>query len=555
VAFLNLRQLMVGLTFPQSEIWRINIAVYILIFLLLLIVGYWGSLNRWVLGVLAAIGLASLILPPLTRNVTPPDIYYYGNATKLDQVNFIGTEGEEITFSLDPLTTKADFDVEKFPGGYIGNDLDLGNASWIVFTNAARDSNAGTFDPASYNLRLAVQIWDQEGEVLATSGFTESPDEIVTLSFTPPQSGWYTFTMVRDEAAPGDAGGAWLRVQDLDVFYSTPYYQERREDRYGEPPELDCRGCNTKVDRIALRFEGERTVSQWLGLQLSPFLEMTRAFYFFCLLAGALGYGLGKVLAGSSLPSQISVRLMVFLWIWAILAWYLLIKGFGAAEPFPSIRTRDIGGLLLTSIFTVIPLVASFPLGILLALGRRSDLPAVSWVSTAFIEVFRGVPLITLLFLGFYIVQYFADFMRDLDVSIRLMIVVTFFTAAYLAEVIRGGLQIVPKGQLEAAYAVGLNGFWTNILIVLPQALRAVIPAILGQFLSLFKDTSLLALVSLFEITGAMRRVLGNPFYTAFGREGWIFVFIIYFLLSYAMAEASRKIEETGSGAVRRKQI
>jgi His/Glu/Gln/Arg/opine family amino acid ABC transporter permease subunit len=526
----------------------------------MLLVGYWGTLNRLVVGIMAVIAGLMLVIPATTRNITPPDIYFFATPAKIDQVNFVAEEGQPITFTLNPLAEPEEFGVDTFPGGYIGNDSDLGNTSWVLFSTASGQVANGQLDPTLYNLRLAIQVWNRDGQPIATSEFTEAPDESVTLTFDPPASGWYTFTMIRDEENPGDAGSAWLKAEDLDSFYSTPYYQTRREERYGLPPELDCQGCNTDVNRTDMRFEGERTFIQWVGLQLAPFLEMIRRFYFITLAVIFAAYGIGKYLSGTRTPANVKYigRGMLALWLLAVPIWYLLIFGTGIgplADTFPSISTRNIGGLLLTTIFTVIPLVASFPLGIVLALGRRSDLPAVSWVSTAFIEVFRGVPLITLLFLGFYIVQYFADFMRDLDIAIRLMIVITFFTAAYLAEVIRGGLQVIPKGQLEAAYAVGLNGFWTNILIILPQALRAVIPAILGQFLSLFKDTSLLALVSLFEITGAMRRVLGDPFYTAFGREGWIFVFIVYFLLSYAMAEASRKLEESGSGAVRRNQI
>lgn len=554
IAFLNLRQLMVGLTFPQSEIWRINIATYIVLFLLMLIVGYWASFNRVVAVILVFIGLLMIVVPAATQNVALPNLYFYATPTKIDQVNFVGKEGEEITFTLDPLATPAEFGVTTFPGGYIGNDGDLGNTSWVLFSTASGQVNSGQFDPTTYNMRLAIQIWDAEGTPIATSEYTESPESVVELVFDPPQSGWYTFTMIRDEENPGDAGAAWLKAENMESFFSTAYFIKQREDEYGKPPVLDCQGCNTDVNRTDMRFEGKRTLAQWFSLQLSPFLEMIRRFYFIAVAVTVLGYLAGKGALRSKMPSKYVTRGMVILWLLAIPAWYILIKGIGS-EPFPSIRTRDIGGLLLTIIFTVIPLVASFPLGVLLALGRRSDLPAVSWVSTAFIEVFRGVPLVTLLFLGFYIVQYFADFMRNLDIAVRLMIVITFFTAAYLAEVIRGGLQVIPKGQLEAASAVGLNGFWTNILIILPQALRAVIPAILGQFLSLFKDTSLLALVSLFEVTGAMRRVLGDPFFTPFGREGWTFIFIIYFLLSYAMAEASRKVEESGSGAVRRNQI
>jgi general L-amino acid transport system permease protein len=201
--------------------------------------------------------------------------------------------------------------------------------------------------------------------------------------------------------------------------------------------------------------------------------------------------------------------------------------------------------------------VAAFPIGVGLALGRQSELPAIRLVCTVLIEVIRGVPLITLLFMGRFIVAFFHSSLSDVDLYIRIIIVLTLFDSAYLAEVVRGGLQIVPPGQIEAGRAIGLNNVQVTTFIVLPQALRAVIPAIMGQFISLFKDTSLVAFIGMFEITGAMRKILQDAAtgYVQFPREGWLYIGILYFVFSYIMAEASRKLEDTGAGAVRRDTI
>jgi general L-amino acid transport system permease protein len=244
-------------------------------------------------------------------------------------------------------------------------------------------------------------------------------------------------------------------------------------------------------------------------------------------------------------------------WLIVFVMQYVLVKGF---EPLgiPVVNTDDLGGLYLTILLSVVGIVLSFPIGILLALGRRSDLPIIKVLCTILIEVVRGVPLITLLFMGRYILPFFIDGMQDIDLVIRMSIVLMFFSAAYLAEVIRGGLQVVPDGQVEAAKALGLNGLYVTTFIVLPQAIRLVIPAIMGQFVSLMKDTSLVAFIGLFEILGAARRILQGGAQSGFAvveRELYLYVGIIYFVFSYVLAAASRRLETTGSGATRRNRL
>ncbi|MYE90469.1 amino acid ABC transporter permease [Candidatus Poribacteria bacterium] len=231
---------------------------------------------------------------------------------------------------------------------------------------------------------------------------------------------------------------------------------------------------------------------------------------------------------------------------WVIVGWLLsfpwtmmMLRGFGA----DTVATTNWGGLLLTLILAAIGIVACFPLGVLLALGRRSQLPAIRWASTVYIEMVRGVPLIAILFMSNVLLPIFMSGDFQLDKVIRGMIALTLFAAAYMAENVRGGLQAIPSGQVEAAQAVGLTYPKTMLFIVLPQALRAVIPAIVGQFISLFKDTSLVSVIGLLDLFGVGRSILGNPDWQGLQPEVYLFIAVIYFVFCYAMSYVSQDIE------------
>ena len=167
----------------------------------------------------------------------------------------------------------------------------------------------------------------------------------------------------------------------------------------------------------------------------------------------------------------------------------------------------------------------------------------------------RGVPLITVLFLATLLVPLIDPTLATIEGAVRVWVGVTMFSAAYLAENVRGGLQSIPKGQTEAAQAIGLSNWQTTLHILLPQALRAVIPALVGQFISLFKDTSLVVIVGLAEITGIANRVVAQPEFLQKRQETYLYIAIIYFVFSYIMSYISRRVEETGSGAARARQI
>jgi general L-amino acid transport system permease protein len=180
---------------------------------------------------------------------------------------------------------------------------------------------------------------------------------------------------------------------------------------------------------------------------------------------------------------------------------------------------------------------------VLLALGRRSSLPAIRWVSVTYIEVIRGVPLVTILFMASVMVPLFLPSGFRIDRVLRAMVGIILFTSAYLAENVRCGLQAIPRGQFEAAQAVGLSGFHTMVLIILPQALRTVIPVIMGLFIALFKDTSLVTTIGLLELLGISRSILAQPRYVGYQREVYLFISLIYWVISYFMSYVSRRLE------------
>lgn len=232
---------------------------------------------------------------------------------------------------------------------------------------------------------------------------------------------------------------------------------------------------------------------------------------------------------------------------WLPLGWLLsfpiILWLIGGGFGWESVSTNLWNGLLLTLLMAAVSIVLSFPIGVLLALGRTSNLPVVRWFSILYIEIIRGVPLIGILFLAQVMLPLFLPTEIRLDRVLRGIAGLVLFSAAYMAENVRGGLQAIPRGQIEAAKALGLNTVLVIILIVLPQALRAVIPALVGQFIGLFKDTSLLSLVGLVELTGIARSILAQPQFIGRYAEVYIFIGFIYWVFCYSMSFASRRLE------------
>jgi general L-amino acid transport system permease protein len=253
-------------------------------------------------------------------------------------------------------------------------------------------------------------------------------------------------------------------------------------------------------------------------------------------LSGAVALWLGDWLTRYSLWR----KLILPLWVvgWFVAAW-LIGGGFGLA----TVPIRLWNGLLLTLWIATLSIALSFPLGVLLALGRQSSLPVIKIFSILYIEIVRGLPLIGILFITQVMMKLIVPPYVNLDQLTRAIAGFTLFSAAYLAENVRGGLQSIPKGQTEAARALGLSTPLTLGLVVLPQALKAVVPAIVGQFISLFKDTALLSVFGLVELTGMGRSITSQPENLGRYAEIYLVIGLIYWVFCYGMSQASRRLE------------
>lgn len=218
----------------------------------------------------------------------------------------------------------------------------------------------------------------------------------------------------------------------------------------------------------------------------------------------------------------------------------LLVGGFG----FESVPTNKFGGFMLNITVGLAGIILSLPIGIVLALGRRSNMPVVRILSVAFIEIFRGVPLITLLFTAAILLPIFMPPNVSFDLVVRVIVVVTAFSSAYMAEVIRGGLQAIPRGQYEAAQALGL-GYWRMMaLIILPQALKISIPGIVNTFIGLFKDTTLVIVIGLFDILNIGKSMVSNPDWLGLSAEAYVFVALFFFVVCFSMSRYSSLLEK-----------
>lgn len=242
------------------------------------------------------------------------------------------------------------------------------------------------------------------------------------------------------------------------------------------------------------------------------------------------------------LRRPVSRRKLSLAWLASLPLTVVLLYGIGVSA-LPVVGTNLWGGLMLTFVLAIVGIVIAFPFGVLLALGRRSDLPVIRAMSTIYIEVIRGVPLVTLLFMASIMLPLFLPGDVRIDQVLRAMAGITLFSAAYVAENVRGGLQAIPTGQIEASHALGLSAVQRNLYIVLPQALRAVIPANVGLFISLLKDTTLVTIVGLLEILGIGRAVLAQPQWFGAHMEVYVFIAGVFFVMCYTMSQASYRLE------------
>ena len=232
---------------------------------------------------------------------------------------------------------------------------------------------------------------------------------------------------------------------------------------------------------------------------------------------------------------------LVLIWLAALTVIGVLM--WGGVLGLPYVPQERWGGLAVTLILATFGLAFGFPLGVVVALGRRSDLPAIKAVCVMYVELIRGVPLISLLFMASVMFPLFMPDGVNIDKLLRAQIAFVLFAGAYLAEVVRGGLQAVPRGQHEAAEALGLSYWKKNGLIILPQALRLVIPPLVNTFIGMFKDTSLVLIIGIFDLLTAGKTAVIEPAWQGFGLEVYVVVGLIYFMFCFAMSRYSQKLE------------
>lgn len=255
----------------------------------------------------------------------------------------------------------------------------------------------------------------------------------------------------------------------------------------------------------------------------------------------ALMLAIFAAMIGVSTVRALWSRQLVMAWAAAALVMFTLMRGGVLGLPF--VETRNWGGITVTVFIAVFGLAAGYPLAILLALGRRSQLPVVRVLSTAVIEGVRGVPLISLIFMAAVMFPLFLPSGIEIDQLFRIQAAYTIFSAAYLAEVMRGGLQALDRSQYEAAEALGLRYWPTMRLIILPQALRITIPAQVGTFITLFKDTTLVIIAGIFDFFTTLKASLGDSDWLGFTVEAYVYAATVYFVLCFAMSRYSRRLE------------
>ncbi len=272
-------------------------------------------------------------------------------------------------------------------------------------------------------------------------------------------------------------------------------------------------------------------VTGFAWVWLTTITEMRYGLPFTRFMAGMLG--------ASGKPQEVQVKYGRFSMLFVFVIALLLVTQW-ELQP---VQTRQWGGLFLTLVISGIGITFSLPAGILLALGRRSDMPLIRILSTTFIELFRSVPLITILFMFNTMLPLFLPVGVEVNQLLRAIVAVCLFAAAYMAEVIRGGLQALPKGQYEAADALGLGYWQTQRLIILPQALKIAIPPIVNTFIGLFKDTSLVAIVGLTDLVLATRQAIGDPEWRAFFIEAYLFIMLIFWIFCFFMSKYSQALE------------
>jgi general L-amino acid transport system permease protein len=587
----NLRLLNVY-QFPENQIWRIEIISFALMLLSGIGLAIWGGASRAFFLTTAVVIVFMILIPVLAGRLQEPTIRYLVAYDEIERVEFanqvygplrfVGDEGQTVQLSIEAIRDNADATAdEALYTGLLEATEGTTNSRlrWNAAKAALRNGDLG--DLSDYNLLLRLQLIDGEGNVVKE--IVSSPDNPnVGFEVELPRDSWYTAIVIVEEDTAiwtnfggirlpqtpvrtlPDRGYAWVRIDGVEIFDTKADDVATRATVYGEIPSVECystSGIGCQVAGRNFRYEGKRSFSNFMNIQVSPYITLVTIPVIAAILILFFGYWLGNLAVNSRIPIDLKTVNQFTVAGWLIMfpiSWYLLSGVSGASDITPVIQLPEVssrlwGGLTLTLVLTFFSVTLSLPIGVVLALGRRSGLPVIGTFSILFIELIRGAPLITILFFAKHVFPFFASSLRELDDVIRMLVGLTLFSAAYNAEIVRGGLQIIPKGQVEAAQALGLNPFLTNTFIILPQAIRAVIPALMSQFVSLFKDTTLVSIIGLYELLGVVELIVnGQARYRSAVREAYLYVGIIYFVIAFIMSMVSRRLEETGSGAARR---
>ncbi|WP_343422896.1 amino acid ABC transporter permease [Candidatus Flexifilum breve] len=610
----NMRQFMLGRYQADAE-WRVQLTMLLIAFTIGAALAAWGRITRFFALIIVVIVALAFVIPVAIRavGVVPPTYLTAGSTelqsgssteTPLPNVGFIAQAGETVSLRLATDLTTSDEALRTLHsfGDVAANLLRasaenrLTNIDRIAVINAQLAEDTPNFRTLTANQRAALEtelgrlvVPEPIAETLALNqtpisyrvlrGTTFEPilegelaPDGTAATVTLPDSGWYILETTGDGIGLLETHGIYphlqrdfSRLEELDeagnVINSAGRYQQyvRMTDGFITEeirPQIEGRDVPMMII-IDNQYRGDRTFNDYLVLYLGPFLDLINEALLWIVIAGAVGYiALGLINrsapASTKQRSSRAVAQRIAWWLLLALPVLMFVLTYGLNPILPLTDTRRWGGLLLTVMLSMVGIIASFPLGVLLALGRRSKLPVVSTACTLYIEFVRGVPLITVLFMAQLLVPLVNPQLAEVDNVFRAMVGITLFSAAYLAENVRGGLQAIPPGQEEAAKALGLAGWQVTLFVTLPQALRLVIPALVGQFISLFKDTSLVAIVGLVDLAGISQATVAQTEFLGLRREVYIFISIIYFAFCYIMAALSRRLEASGSGAARR---
>jgi His/Glu/Gln/Arg/opine family amino acid ABC transporter permease subunit len=613
VVSFNWRLLILG-RYPQEAEWRVSLLAVITAFAIGMALAVWARVSRLAVLLVALIVAVLWVCPPLiyaTTTLSPS--YMAAGSTELKfaasaitpdaQVGFIAKAGETITIKIADQYAAND--------GVLSSLYGFSDKAASLVANAAssrlatqqqldtlNDQLASDLLTAGQRTRLTAQVnklvvpapitemfevnkSDVQVQLLRGSTLEPLASGVLSvgsaaISLTLPDDGWYilekSLTDTKSKGATlleitgivpiiernftrsGDVDeGGNVSVAERIVQYIRVTDNYLTEEKRPAP-----NGKNVPMAiLIDNAYRGNHTVTDFLRLFVAPFFDILKLPALAFAIAGALGYVFARSIDVFIPPiagvHRASARATT--WVLVSLPILMFILVYGVGNLLPLTDTRRWGGLLLTIMLTVVGTIASFPLGILLALGRRSKLPVIRIACTIYIEFVRGVPLITVLFMAQLLLPLVNPSLAELPNAFRAMIAITLFNAAYLAENVRGGLQAIPPGQEEAAKALGLSNYATIVNIMLPQALRAVLPALVGMVISLFKDTSLVAIVGLLDLTGMAQNIVTQTEFIGLRRETLLVITILYFGFSYAIALVARRIEESGAGVVRMRKI